>query len=266
MKRKNRHYPENGRLIGEDNKIYNKVDLYKAAGSTAQPVSDAKTNITQFPPKSGRLIGEDGKLYNEVDLLSGIKGGGGGTSNYNDLMNKPSINDVMLSGNKTLTELGISGGSSIIDKLWENNISAQPDTITLIHPYTDYDALLFVLGFKSEDDVNNIRSEFILSRDIAITQSPADNLLSFTNSYGDIGATMRAYFSSALQMNKYDELQTPAGSTWDWHSVIHCIYGIKFGGLTADDALDVRSSNPVSNSAITTAINSLISRVEALEG
>ena len=34
-------------------------------------------------------------------------GGGGGTSNYNDLTNKPSINNITLSGNKTLSDLGI---------------------------------------------------------------------------------------------------------------------------------------------------------------
>lgn len=36
-------------------------------------------------------------------------GGGGGTSDYADLNNKPSINDIVLQGNKTLSELGIAG-------------------------------------------------------------------------------------------------------------------------------------------------------------
>lgn len=34
-------------------------------------------------------------------------GGGGGTSDYNDLSNKPSINDNVLSGNKTASQLGL---------------------------------------------------------------------------------------------------------------------------------------------------------------
>ena len=33
--------------------------------------------------------------------------GGGGTSNYNSLTHKPQINNVELSGNKTLSDLGI---------------------------------------------------------------------------------------------------------------------------------------------------------------
>ena len=36
-------------------------------------------------------------------------GGGGGTSNYNQLSNKPQINGVELSGNKSSSDLGISG-------------------------------------------------------------------------------------------------------------------------------------------------------------
>lgn len=34
-------------------------------------------------------------------------GGGGGTSNYNDLDHKPKINNVELSGNKSLSDIGV---------------------------------------------------------------------------------------------------------------------------------------------------------------
>ena len=44
------------------------------------------------------------------DLID--SGGGGGTSNYNDLTNKPTINNVTLSGNKTLADLGIATKTS----------------------------------------------------------------------------------------------------------------------------------------------------------
>lgn len=36
-------------------------------------------------------------------------GGGGGASNYNDLSNKPQINGVELTGNKSSSDLGIGG-------------------------------------------------------------------------------------------------------------------------------------------------------------
>lgn len=34
-------------------------------------------------------------------------GGGGGTDNYNDLSNKPKLNDITLEGNKTASQLGL---------------------------------------------------------------------------------------------------------------------------------------------------------------
>lgn len=42
-----------------------------------------------------------------MDVMDG-QSGGGGTSDYSDLSNKPSINSVTLSGNKTTSDLGIS--------------------------------------------------------------------------------------------------------------------------------------------------------------
>jgi hypothetical protein len=46
-------------------------------------------------------------------LSGGSGGGGGGTSNYNALENKPSINSVTLTGNKSLSDLGIAAASDI---------------------------------------------------------------------------------------------------------------------------------------------------------
>lgn len=52
----------------------------------------------------------------EYDLPSG-GGGGGGTTNYNDLSNKPKINNVELNGNKTLSDLGINNFSGSYNDL-----------------------------------------------------------------------------------------------------------------------------------------------------
>jgi hypothetical protein len=51
-------------------------------------------------------IGDNLTLENGI--LSATGGGGsGGVSDYNDLTNKPQINNVTLSGNKSLQDLGI---------------------------------------------------------------------------------------------------------------------------------------------------------------
>lgn len=54
-----------------------------------------------------------------LDLLPASSGGGSGTSDYSDLTNKPKINSVTLSGNKTSAQLGLVGdvqfnGTSVV--------------------------------------------------------------------------------------------------------------------------------------------------------
>lgn len=49
-----------------------------------------------------------------MSVQSVLQGGGGsGTSNYNDLMNKPQIEGVTLSGNKTAADLGLAKSTDI---------------------------------------------------------------------------------------------------------------------------------------------------------
>ena len=96
-----------GRMIKEDGTVVNIADLL--AGN--QPgINGVKENIQSYQAMSGRMIREDGSAINIADeIANGNIGGGGGTSDYNALTNKPQINGVELSGNKTSDDLGISG-------------------------------------------------------------------------------------------------------------------------------------------------------------
>ena len=56
------------------------------------------------------------RMFSDEILLGLIKkngGGGGGTTNYNLLSNKPQINSMELSGNKSLSDLGIASAQSV---------------------------------------------------------------------------------------------------------------------------------------------------------
>lgn len=92
---------------------------------------------TELPTKLSDLNNDKGFLTTipiaKTDLLGGVKpdgttitadadgtihavgGGTEGTTDYNALTNKPSINDVALSGNKTLDELGIQPKGNYVE-------------------------------------------------------------------------------------------------------------------------------------------------------
>lgn len=50
---------------------------------------------------------KNGNVGSEQDFLDSLAGGGSGTSNYELLRNKPSINQIELNGNKTFIDLGV---------------------------------------------------------------------------------------------------------------------------------------------------------------
>lgn len=90
----------NGEIENNENEIY--FELYpkgpkgedaKINGKNSIEI-EAGNNITIDDTENGIRINSTG-------------GGSGGTSNYNDLRNKPKINNVELSGNKSLNDLGI---------------------------------------------------------------------------------------------------------------------------------------------------------------
>lgn len=73
-----------------------------------------------------RTVGDGLYLDDETGELSALGGGGGGTTNYNQLSNKPSINGVTLSGDKTTAELGIVGN---VQADWNETDSTDPSYI-----------------------------------------------------------------------------------------------------------------------------------------
>lgn len=78
------------------------------------------------------------KMFSEEELLAIAKksggGGSGGTSNYNELNNKPQIGGVTLQGNKSLADLGIASAEALngkVDKIEGKGLST--------NDYTDAD-------------------------------------------------------------------------------------------------------------------------------
>lgn len=93
------------------------VAVTKTGTDEAPNFAFAFSNLKGIPGQNGQdgesgvYIGTTAPTDPDVNVWidpSGTPSGGGGTSDYNDLSNKPSINNVTLSGNKTLADLGIN--------------------------------------------------------------------------------------------------------------------------------------------------------------
>lgn len=105
------------------NDLEDRIDA--AINSVNAPTLEELTNVVISSPQSGQVLKYNGSIW--VNGSGG--GGGGGTDDYSDLINKPQINGVTLSGNKTTSDLNIS----------YNDISGTPSlaTVATSGDYTD---------------------------------------------------------------------------------------------------------------------------------
>lgn len=125
-----------------------------------------KAKLTQIATKIAEAITFSNLITNDKHIIGAINEiaqGGGGTTDYDDLENKPQINSVELSGNKSLDDLGIQpseisksasgsiatftdGGDNIPVKSFECEIVAQQasGTPTPVNP-------LAITGFSQAD-------------------------------------------------------------------------------------------------------------------
>lgn len=103
-----------------------------------------------------------------INSEGGGGNGSGGVTSYNDLFDKPSINDVVLQGNVTLNDLGISSGENDSNTKPVNFIhlfgtSVQgvgPIIIDYLHPLNSSgieDLCVVVSSFVERTDGNDVR-------------------------------------------------------------------------------------------------------------
>lgn len=69
-------------------------------------------------------------LYQMVDDIETSGGGGGGTGSYTDLTDKPKINSVTLSGNKSSSDLGLASTSDLESKADASNVYTKSEVYT----------------------------------------------------------------------------------------------------------------------------------------
>lgn len=155
-----------GRMVKEDGTTINIAD---ALAGNAQPVTESKEKIEYYQMISGRFVKEDGSVINIADeIANGNIGGGGGTSDYNALTNKPKINGVEVSGNKTSADYKISSETTQVDHGTSNTTFELPPN--QYHTWGEVASLTLTLGAGVEGQANGYWFSFD-SGDTATTLS-----------------------------------------------------------------------------------------------
>ena len=94
----------------------------------------AKVKEPNAEGTSGQVLATDGTGGRYWKTVEG-GGGGGGTDDYDELVNKPKINNIEMSGNKTGAELGLASSSDIPTALSElvDDLGSSP-----VHTHSQY--------------------------------------------------------------------------------------------------------------------------------
>ena len=116
---------------------------------------------------------EERYLYYLCINGQGGGGTGGGTTNYNDLTNKPSINDVTLEGNKTSADLNIQSQTTQTDHGTADTTFTLPPNE--YHTWGEVSSLTLTLGAETSGVANGYWFSFD-SGDTATTLSLPDTV------------------------------------------------------------------------------------------
>lgn len=181
---------------------------------------------------------------------------GGGTSDYNDLENKPKINNVVLEGNLSLEELGI-----IIPDL--KNYVTEDALNTALLEYAKKSDIPSIEGLLSEVKAQELyqpKGNYALKSDIPdtsgfITETQVDTKLENYAQTSDIpdtsGLASKDELNAAISNQKF---KTINGQEITGEGNIEIQGG---GSVTVDEALSETSVNPVQNKVITEKINAM---------
>lgn len=119
-------------------------------GAKGDPGDDGYSpTIVEDPDNTDEIYKLDITDVNGTIVTPNLKGGGsGGTTNYNALNNLPQINSVTLTGNKSLTDLGIDIPTKTSDLTNDSNFVTDSELVTELADYTPTTQLTTLLADK----------------------------------------------------------------------------------------------------------------------
>lgn len=177
----------------------------------------------------------------KVEELSPISGGGSGSTNYNELTNKPKINDVTLSGNKTAEDLGLASAA-------EGALA-----VSAIQPGDDISDLNNDAGYITGIDSGDVTT--------ALGYTPADSsslaTVATTGDYDDL--LNKPTIPAAQVQSDWDQADTDAVDYIKNKPYIPA-------GVVIDQTYDPTSTNGQSGTAVAEAVSTKVTANTAITG
>lgn len=203
-------------------------------------------------------------IYNNGWESVNIGGSGTGTSDYNELENLPSINGVVLKGNKSLKDLGIA-----IPNL--DNYITEGDLEYALTPYAKTSEIPSINGLLSKEEAESIyqpKGDYALNSDIPDVSEFAtkDELANKANiSYVNSQLAARPTLSevNTIVGNSISELQFKTINGQEITGVGDI--QIEGSSIEVDNYFSDTSVNPVENKVITEKINQLEELLQKLD-
>ena len=256
----------NGIPVFKSNKFY--LEVKEAINSTTSIKDDypdimdiLNTKLDKSNIKAGKNIELDvvGK-----DITINASGSGmGGTSDYEELENKPKINDVELSGNKTLDELGINiptNSDFTLSGLKEKSYNSLSDKPIIPIVPTDISAFNNDKGYITKD-VDNL-TNYTKTSDIPTIPtkvSELDNDKGYISDYTETDPTVPSYVKSISESDINN-----------WNSMINSSGDQTISGVKTYSVLPVSEVLPTSDNQFTikqyvdNAISTALGNVESV--
>ena len=215
----------------------------------------------------------EGTLTNEVNLVGTFGATGGGTTNYNDLINKPSINNVTLQGNKTGAQLGLVSSTDLATVATTgsyNDLTNKP-TIPAAQVNSDWNSTSGVSEILNKPTIPTATSDltndsgFVTSSDLA-TVATTGSYTDLTNTPSIPAAQVNSDWNSisgvSAILNKptivANATQLPISGIDSTNTKDYIDTGLSGKANTSDiptvdNSVSLSSTNPVQNKAITLA-------------
>ena len=231
-----------------------------AEGGSVESLKDVQIE----DPENGEVLKYDAE---QGKWINGTASGGGGTSDYTDLTNKPKINDVTLSGNKSLSDLGIADADDVYTKTESDTLfSAKVDKVSgkglSENDYTTAEKTKLA-GIAAGAEVN-VQADWAQSDSTADDYIkgkptiPAAQVNSDWSASSGVAQILHKPTLGAAAAKGVDSAPTASSTNLVESGGVHAALAAKLNTADVDAALSSTSTNPVQNKAVQAPIARLI--------